>query len=125
MRRAHGLVGLLFLIVFPLTGAYMRMQEVSEMDPGPRMMFRASHLYLLFAGLLNLLAFSSVDPELERGRLRQLGSALLLLAPFVLLAGFALEPAEMDVTRPVSRWGIYGAALGSVLLAWPRRRRKD
>jgi hypothetical protein len=60
--RAHWLVGLLTLIIFPLTGAYMRhMAVVPNLDSVPRLIFRSRHLFLLLAAVANL-ALSIVSP---------------------------------------------------------------
>ena len=45
------------------------------------------------------------------------GSALVLVAPFLLLAGFCVEPNLRGLDRPCSRPALYGLLAGMLLHA--------
>jgi hypothetical protein len=89
--RAHWRVGLLTLLVFPVTGAYMRhVAGVPHLDSVPRLIFRSRHLFLLVAAVANL-ALSHTHPV----RLAQrMASVLILASPFLLFAAFFIDPAR-------------------------------
>ena len=58
MRRLHLIFASVFLLLFVASGLYMKnvLPPFNNELDGVRMIYRASHLYLLFATLLNLLA---------------------------------------------------------------------
>lgn len=118
MRAAHLFSGLLFLALFLATGQYLGMilPPFEGTLDGQRMMYRASHVYLLYASLLNLLAGAYWRPVTLRLRTQFLASVLLLLAQPVLALGFFLEPGAMLLSRP---WTLSGAvlALAGVVLS--------
>jgi len=119
LGKAHLSLGAAALILFVGTGAWMhfRYDHLRGMTDATRLLFRSTHIYLLFAALLNLaigLNLRSVPPGWTR--VAQLaGSALLLATPLLFLAGFMSEPWLGDLQRPWSRPGIY-ASLAGVLL---------
>lgn len=87
--RAHWLVGLLTLVLFPLAGVYMRyVAHVPQLDGVTRMMFRSRFLLVLMAAVANL-ALSSFPPG---NRISRLASAVILASPFPLLAAFFIDP---------------------------------
>jgi hypothetical protein len=128
MRRLHLVVGLAGVAVFLATGQYMDRahDHFRDMDDTRRLLFRSTHIYLLLASLLNLslgLYLSDAGPGWRRWAQRA-GSALVLLAPPLLVAGFATEPWLSGLDRPYSRPALYGALAGMVLhlgSRWPRR----
>jgi Na+-driven multidrug efflux pump len=107
LKRAHLAVGMLGLVVFVLQGQYMDLvhNHLADMDDGPRMLFRSSHIYFLFASLLNIVvgAYLKNETQLARPWIQILVSAVILLAPVALLAGFFLEPHMADLMRPYTR----------------------
>src|SRR5262249_56697175 len=56
MRRLHLVVGLVGLLAFLASGQYMDLgyDHLRRLDDTRRMLFRSTHIYLLFAALLNL-----------------------------------------------------------------------
>jgi hypothetical protein len=108
MRRAHALTGTLWLLVFLGTGAYMRYfhsPPVEELDDLSRLLYRSRHIYLLGGAVMNLaLAAREVERPVDR-----VISALVLIAPFLLFTGFAVEP-------PRGLDGGHWAALGEYCL---------
>ena len=120
--RAHWIVGLLTLLIFPLTGAYMRnVVHVPTLDAVPRLVFRSRHLYLMLAGVANL-ALSGVRPQHLAERLAGL---LILLAPFVLVAAFFLDPERGVQSSPLFLYSMFGVFAAGVLLAIAHRPRSD
>ena len=117
MRKAHLISGLLFFALFLASGRHMGQvlpAFTGELD-GLRMMYRASHVYLLYASLLNLMAGAYWHPVSLRRRTQLLASCLLLLSQPVLGLGFLLEPALNLVSRPYSLAGAILALAGVTL----------
>jgi hypothetical protein len=124
LRRLHLLVGLAAVVLFGLTGLYMhlRYDHLRGMDDATRLLFRSTHIYLLFSGLLNVAMGLAGDGAAGDGTtggttagvnlLRVAGSGLVLVGPLLFLAGFLREPFLGGLARPFSRPGIYAAFLG-------------
>jgi hypothetical protein len=84
------------------------------MSDTTRLLFRSTHIYLLFSGLMNLalgLYLAPATATLPR-RLQQLGSVLVLLGPLLLLAAFLREPFLGGLMRPFTRPAVYTALMG-------------
>ncbi len=129
LQRLHLLVGLATVILFLLTGQYMgiRYDHLRGMDDATRLLFRSTHIYLLFSGLLNvalgLYMAGEGGRERERagdtaaggkaaGLLRGIGSVLILIGPLLFLAGFLREPFLGGLARPFSTPALYAAVAG-------------
>jgi len=113
IQRLHLVVGLASLVFFTGTGLYLRFREpaMASTDLGPRMLLRAGHIYLLFSGLLNVVAgFSSDGRNVSR-----VGSVLLLSSPVVLAVGFCVEAARSALQRPLTMLGVFAATTGVLL----------
>jgi len=119
--RAHWIVGLLTLGIFPLTGAYMRhVAQVPTLDAVPRLVFRSRHLFLLLAAVANL-ALSGSRPE----RLAQrVAGLLILLSPFVLIAAFFIDPGRGLSSSPLFQFSMYGLFVAGILLVIANRPRR-
>lgn len=115
---AHRLVGIAVVLFFLATGALMRSHEPSllDMDDAQRLLYRSGHIYILFAGLLNLMvgAWLHGDPRGAARALVVAGSALLLLAPELLAVGFFIETPLGELERRITQFGIFAAAAGTV-----------
>jgi hypothetical protein len=119
MPRLHLIVGLVSILAFLASGQYMdlRYDHLHDMDNTTRMLFRSTHIYLLFAALLNTaLGMYIVDaaPGWRRW-LQRAGSVLILIAPPLLVTAFLIEPWLTGLDRPYSRPAVYGAGAGIVL----------
>ena len=117
MRKTHLISGLLFFALFLVSGRHMGQVLPAfsgELD-GLRMMYRASHVYLLYASLLNLLAGAYWRPVALRHKTQLIASSLLLLSQPVLGLGFLLEPAQNMVARPFPLAGAVLALAGVIL----------
>lgn len=120
--RAHWLVGLLTLVIFPLTGQYMRhIVGVPHVESVPRLIFRSRHLFLLVAGVANL-ALSNSQP-FHRGQ--RVASVLILVAPFFLVAAFFIDPARGLDSSTVFRLAMYSFWIAGILLAIVNRPRRE
>jgi hypothetical protein len=118
MRRLHLAVGLTGLVAFLATGQYMDRahDHLRGMDDARRLLFRSTHIYLLFTALLNVALGLYLPTAVGwRWRVRLLGSGLLLAAPGLALAGFFTEPWLSGLDRPYTRPVAYGSLAGVLL----------
>jgi hypothetical protein len=119
LRQVHRLVGLAAVIVFVGTGAYMhfRYDHLRGMTDATRLLFRSTHIYLFFTGLLNLALGLYLTPARDSwaGRLQLLGSVLILAAPVLELAAFLREPFLGGLQRPFTTPAVYATLAGMLL----------
>lgn len=106
MAKLHKIVGVSVVVIFLLTGQYMkfyypRMEEINE---GMRMMLRSRHIYLLLAGLINIcLGAYFIRRETKWRRvLQMIGSLLILLASLLMVAAFFYEPKLANLQRTLT-----------------------
>jgi hypothetical protein len=115
----HRGVGIVTLVVFLVSGQYMKFHQppMSELDPGPHVMFTSRHIYMLAAALVNLTLGAYVAPALGRRRqwVQALGSTLLVLSAILLMAAFVYEPVSGRGRSAVSSYGLYSLFAGSLL----------
>lgn len=120
--RAHWIVGLLTLLAFPLTGQYMRhVANVPHLDDVTRLVFRSRHLLILAAGVANI-ALSNSQPF---HRAQRAASILIMLAPFLLIAAFFMDPTLGLHSSQIFRWAMYSLWIASILLAIVNRPRGE
>ncbi|MGH2566714.1 MAG: hypothetical protein ACRDGA_00120 [Bacteroidota bacterium] len=79
LAHSHIVIGIATVVVFLGTGLYMRLNfpDLYESNEAIRYLFRANHLYILFAGLLNI---ARVVRAVPRIRLAEETSAHRLMA---------------------------------------------
>src|SRR6185295_12872472 len=106
LKPIHILIGVFGLIAFVLTGQYMAilLAGLNKMADMPRLLYRTSHLYLMWASLVNLLVGFYFATAATRGaRLVQvISSVLLMVGPFMMLASFIVESPTGDLNRQLS-----------------------
>jgi hypothetical protein len=86
------------------------------MEDTKRLLFRSTHIYLLFCSLVNLALGLYFRPGIGWRRwIRLVGSLLALATPFLEAIGFFTEPWLADLERPYSRPAIYGCFAGMML----------
>ncbi|MFV8783950.1 hypothetical protein ACNKU7_16140 [Microbulbifer sp. SA54] len=120
MKRIHLLSGLLFLVVFAVTGQYMLRylglpdQEMSA----ERMTYRASHMYLLFVGAINVVigCYWIERKGQLRKNLQNFGSLMIVISQPVLLSAFLIEPQTEGPSRDITFLGCL-LVLGGVILS--------
>jgi len=118
MKRFHLIFGGVVILIFILTGQYMDkfLQHLVGMPDGPRMLYRTRHIYILLSGLLNLVIGTYFTYGWTRWRrsLQFLGSALIVTATVLFLAGFFWEAQMSGLVTPWSGRGIYLLAYGTL-----------
>ena len=76
-RRAHLIVGLMFLVIFMLTGQSMDryLGHLQDTPATQRMLYRSTHIYLLWSALLNtaLGIYLRLSPDGTRRVMQQIG----------------------------------------------------
>lgn len=115
LRHIHLYAGWLFVLIFVLTGQYMRhvIHPAMEADPVLRFSMRANHIYILLFGLLHLClgAYGRVSAKLLQQRLQLTGSGLLLTASTIAIAAFFFEP-KVGEERPALLAAMVAAVVG-------------
>lgn len=117
MKTLHRIFGVLVIVAFLLTGQFMEFYQVREMDDGARMMFRSRHIFILLAGLLNLGigVYFTQWRERWRKRLQLIGSALLIIAPLIMIGAFFYETALKGMPRTLTLPALVALMLGVFL----------
>ena len=87
------------------------------MPDGPRLLYRTRHIFILLSGLLNLGIGAYFTDRIQTWRrtLQLLGSLFIFTASVLFLIAFFYEPHLRDLHTPLSHWGTYTIATGSVL----------
>jgi hypothetical protein len=122
--RLHFSVGLASLAAFLATGLYMfyNHKQLHGLDTSTRLLFRSSHIYLLFTALLNLTVATTSFPPLSGWRtwLSRVGSALLLSTPVLCIVAFFREPWLTGLARPYVLLAVVGSLVGVVchVVSW-------
>ncbi len=121
LRVVHATVGVGGLLAFLSSGLHMRsiFPEAYEAHEAVRFLYRANHIYLLFASLLNLvLARYVVAPQAWARRVAQLlGSSGVVSAVPILAAAFLVEPRLGGGARGLTLLGCIVALAGVILHA--------
>ena len=119
VRTAHLIVGSTFLVGFLLTGQYMHryLGHLQDTPGTERMLYRSTHIYLLWSALLNLALglHLRLSAAKRRRTVQRIGSIMILGGPFLLAIAFFYEPSLTGLARPFSRPAIY-SAFGGLLL---------
>jgi hypothetical protein len=96
LRLIHLYAGWFFVVIFLLTGQYMRyvIHDAMEADNILRYSLRANHIYILLLALshLTLGVYYRANANDRRQKLQLAGSLLLLLSTVSITLAFFLEP---------------------------------
>jgi hypothetical protein len=120
-RKFMFLYGLLLIAGFALSGQYLKHVVVPGLgeDMARRMMARASHLYLLFIGLL--ITVSAIVDSPARPRILyfavNLGRTTLILSSVLLITAFFREHSGSFHDRVLNLYGCISALIGGLLIA--------
>jgi hypothetical protein len=119
MRRLHLAAGVLAVVAFLITGQFMRHHTppLVIMSAAERLMFRSRHIYILAAGLVNLVLGVYFQRQREGWRcvVQAVGSAFMIASPALLVLAFAIEPESgFQGELPWSHAGLYALFLGSI-----------
>lgn len=116
MRKFHLIFGIVVLIVFVLTGQYMRIfhGRLHGMEDFPRILFRSRHIYILFASLVNISIGMYFNYWFARWRkyLQIAGSGLIAASSILLVVAFFYETSHRTFETPFSRFGVIITAVG-------------
>ena len=122
VKKWHLYTGLMSLITFALTGQYMEhilvLSEQIGVD-GQRMMYRASHMYLFFAGAINFL-LGIYWRSMTTGwkvKLHYLASILFLISQPILMVAFLIEPNAVSEHRHITFVGCLTIFFGLLISA--------
>ena len=118
-RMVHLVVGGAGVVAFLGTGVYM-LSEFPELYAGNetvRYLYRANHIYLLLASLVNLAFGARPWPRPPGGWavVRAGGTLLVAAAPLVLFLAFVVEAPYASPERVVTALGVYVLLLGVVV----------
>lgn len=113
--QVHFYFALFAFMAFVLSGLYMKcgFHLVDKENILQRMMFRANHIYILFASMLNF-----AIPYFKRSRHNRLewaSSVFILLSTTGLVVSFYIDPYTESLTRDLSRYSIIGLFIGYLL----------
>lgn len=118
LGKIHLVTGLVLLVIFPLTGAYLRYRIPHLMEQSDRFRFsmRANHVYILFSGLVHLSLGVYLRSMATRWmkHLQAVAGALLILASAIMVAGFFFEP-KLSLDRPVTLIAAVMSLVGMLL----------
>ena len=120
MRRSHLWLGVVSVVVFVITGQFMRLHEppMTALSDGVRLMFRSRHIYILASGLVNLMLGLYMQRHVAgwRAIVQTVGSGLVTASPVLLVAAFAVEPANgLQAEMPWSAGGLFALFGGCML----------
>ena len=111
LRKVHFAVGLLGIVAFLATGAYMNagFPDLYAGNEVLRYLYRSNHVYILLASLVNVALGVHLAPAAPGWRATALlaGSVLALAAPVVLCFAFFVEA---PVAQPERVWTLAGVA---------------
>src|SRR5262245_61452920 len=129
MKATHLLIGVLGVVVFLATGLYMRMNfpELYAGNEALRYMYRANHVYILLASLVNL-ALGTYLVTADSGWrtvVSRIGSVLAILSPIVLCYAFFAEVPKASPERLVTAIGVLFVAVGVVAQLPSSRRSRE
>lgn len=124
MGRLHVITGFLTLVVFFLSGFYM-MESLNLLEhavDAKRMMYRASHIYLLFIGCLNIVVGTYIGSnDFQKGlNLKRFSSVSLIAAQPVLMIAFMVEPKVIDMDRTLTLIGCVLMLVGVLSAAFAK-----
>jgi hypothetical protein len=118
MRRAHLIAGLVGVLVFLATGLYMRsgFPELYGTNEALRYMYRANHIYILFASLVNVALGVHLAASRPgwRGLVGRIGSVFVMLSLVVLCYAFFAETPKASPERLLTALGVVLMLFGVV-----------
>ncbi|QQS48921.1 MAG: hypothetical protein IPM66_09985 [Acidobacteriota bacterium] len=115
MRRTHLIAGLIFFVIFLMTGIWLNQHTANLLEGHDRLRFslRGNHVYILLSSLIHL-STGAYLRQADSGRLGALqfaGSILMLFSTTMVVIAFFFEPKE-SLDRPVTLVGVILALTG-------------
>ena len=107
LKKLHLYIGTIGLIIFLLTGLYLKHFLHSMPADAPRLLLRSAHIYLFFASLTNVL-LGLYYPLAEKSSWRvMLHHSMVLISPVLLTYSFIFESAlNYRIERHVGAAGV-------------------
>ena len=119
MRAVHRWIGLLTVIVFVISGQFLRHHHppMDTLGESARLLLRSRHIYILASGLVNLMLGLYVQRVAGwRGVVQVIGSGLVMVAPVFLVLAFVVEtPRGFQPEMVWSSLGLYALFGGCML----------
>jgi hypothetical protein len=119
LRAIHLTTGVVVVLIFLGTGLLMRLfySRAFETNYFVRMLFRASHIYILLAGLLNIAlgSYLRLSGRKSARSIQVVGSICILLAPILLIGAFFYEPFRQSLNRPMTLYAMILLLTGTLL----------
>lgn len=116
LRSFHCYLGLLALAAFLYTGLHLQfgLSDLPGSQELVRSLYRANHIYVLFASLVNLSlgCYLSSNPIRWRRVFQVLGSLLVLASPMILLFAFFHDPPRGELERTFTAAGVLSLTIG-------------
>jgi hypothetical protein len=117
MRRLHLCTGWLGVLIFVLSGVYLRLHPLPDTAAynAAHLLRRSRHIYILASALLHLMLglYLTPRPAGLRRILQTIASVLLVLSTALLILAFSIEPRQgfqPEMWR--SRYGLITLLLG-------------
>ncbi|HJP18454.1 MAG: hypothetical protein CMD96_02020 [Gammaproteobacteria bacterium] len=124
IKLFHNLTGALSFIVFLGSGVYMltKFPVIDTSNEAIKHIFKASHIYLLLASLLNMIlgGYFLLNEKKVDKIFQVIGSVLIMASTFMLAFAFFHEPGNLDVGRPITGPAVVLIFLG-VMFHWLSR----
>jgi hypothetical protein len=110
MKKAHKYIGFSAVIIFMMTGLYMKVNfpGLYNEHEAIRYTFRANHVYILLSGLVNIALgiYLRVQEQGWKRHMQHIGSGLLLIAPMLLIIAFFYEAPLGTPERYLTSTGV-------------------
>ena len=120
LKKFHLIAGLVTLLIFPLTGAYMRFHLAADFAASDRLRFstRAGHVYILLSALIHISfgAYLRLSAKPWRTNLQMVASLLLFVSTALVIVAFFAE-SKVSLDRPLSLLAMISALTGTLLHA--------
>ncbi len=111
IRYLHLGTGIITVLIFAMTGQYMdgEFDHLQNMEPSLRMVFRASHIYILMSGLLmgSLGLYITLNKSLFFRILQLTGSTLIFVSLLLFIYSFYFEIPSGGLDQPSRSLGVY------------------
>lgn len=118
LKNIHLIAGLILLVIFPLTGTYLRshIPQLLPEDDRLRFSMRGNHIYILLSSLIHLSlgAYLRISASKWLSRIQTGGSVLLLLSAILVVVAFFYEPKHL-LERPMTLLAMVLALVGTLL----------
>lgn len=118
MKTVHKYVGIATVVVFLLTGLYMRLRfpDLYRENEIIRYTFRSNHVYILFAGLINITLGTYLKAQYQKRKryLQLIGSSSVLVATTLLIFAFFYEAPVGAPERYVTSIGVLLSLIGVI-----------